>query len=219
MSVSKRHALAMRIMASNVFGADSGVFALLIQKSDINWMISKSEFPVGVMGIGRVCLDDESISRLENIGVAIKGGDGLQILPDVAMRILNESGALGTNTTSNCRSSKKTSTTIFFFEASSAHGKPIAFVQEIGARVRSGIMAQVGALDIDAAQMVVHEVGARVINGSIRGDAVTYARGIVAKALRGQFVPAAGLALADELDMQLSEVDVSRGKGLLRVVK
>lgn len=219
MSVSKRHALAMRIMASSRFGADTGVLAVLVQKSDCSWMIPESNFPVGLMGEGRVFLDDEVITRLASIGVVMKGEGGLQVMPDATVTILNEPVALGTNTTINCRSSKKTSTTVFVFEASSAHGGSLAFVQEIGPRVKAGMIAQVAALEIDMAQMVIHEVGARVINGSIRGDAVTYARGIVAKALRGQFVPAAGLALADELDMKLSEVDVSQGKGLLRVVK
>lgn len=219
MSVSKRHALAMRIMASSRFGADTGVLAVLVQKSDCSWMIPKSNFPVGLMGEGRVFLDDEVITRLASIGVVMKGEGGLQVMPDATVTILNEPVALGTNTTINCRSSKNSSTTNFLFEKCDRHGRSFAFVQEIGARVRAGIVSQVAPMDFDAAQMVVHEVGARVLNGSIKGDAVTYARGIVAKALRGQFVPAAGLALADEFDAQFCDDVVSERKGLLRIVK
>lgn len=143
---------------------------------------------------------------------------GVLILVESVIRLLSEKSRVATNTTTG-RSSKKTSTTVFVFEASPVHGQSLAFVQQIGTRVRSGIVSQVALLDFDTAQMVVHEVGARMVNGSIKGDAVTYTRGIVAKALRAQFVPAAGLALADELDDQREIQNVAALKGCLRVVK
>lgn len=216
MSPKEKNLLSLRLMSTDA-DFDMGLLSLLIQKSDDALSVSRRLFPLEVKAGREIALESPSIKALVEKGLIERTDEGLQVLVESVVRLISESGRVATNTT--CRSSKKTSTTIFIFEVSGENGRSLAFVQEIGARVRAGIIAQVGALEIDAAQMVVHEVGARVINGSIRGDAVTYTRGIVAKALRGQFVPAAGLALADELDMQLSEVDVNRGKGLLRVVK
>lgn len=218
LSPTEKNLLSLRLLATGT-DFDTGLLALLIQKSDEALSVSRRLFPLEMKAGRAIALESHSINALVEKGVVERTEGGLLILVESVVRVLGEVGRTAVDTTTKSSGSKKTSTTVFTFEVSGAHGGSLAFVQEIGARVRAGMVAQVAALEMDLAQLVIHEVGARVINGSIRGDAVTYTRGIVAKALRRQFVPAAGLALADELDRQLSEVDVSRGNGYLRVVK
>lgn len=216
-SPHEKNLLSFRLL-SMATDFETGLLALMIQRSDEALLVSRQLFPLEMKAGRSVELESPSINALVDKGVVERTEEGLLILVEAVIRLLSEPSRVATNTTTG-RSSKKTSTTEFVFEASSMHGQALAFVPQIGARVRSGIVSQVALLDFDTAQMVVHEVGARMVNGSIKGDAVTYARGIVAKALRAQFVPAAGLALADELDDQREVKDVTALNGYLRVVK
>lgn len=143
---------------------------------------------------------------------------GVCIFGDAVEALPSELSGISTNTTSVNKGNKRTSSTIFVFEDWSISGKSLAFPQSVGERVRKGIVSQVSHLDFDIAQMVVHEVSARLLINSIKGDAVSYSRGIAAKALYGKFFPAAGLALADELDAFLA-ADANTKNGLLRIVK
>ncbi|MFP5431410.1 MAG: hypothetical protein ACLGHE_10590 [Gammaproteobacteria bacterium] len=217
-SPHEKNLLSLRLLSMET-DFDGGLLALLIQKSDESLLVSKLLFPLEIKAGRKVALNCGSITTLVEKGVVERTEEGLHILVESIVRLMSDPRRGGTNTTTNCRGSKNSSTTNFLFEKSDRHGRPLAFIQGIGARVRSGIIAQVAALDFDTAQMVVHEVGARTVSGSIKGDAVTYTRGIVAKAMRGQFVPAAGLALADELDAQLVVDVLTEREGFLRVVK
>lgn len=197
---------------------DTATLAYLVQASDEQLFLAAEKFPLVMKGGREVSIDGKPISAFLEIGVVERKAGGLQVMAEKVIGLLKEKGGSVSNTTTGSRN-KKTSNTIFFvFESSQIHGKPFAFVPQIGARVRSGIVSQVAPLDHENAQMVVHEVSARVLSGSIKGDAVTYCRGIVAKAIRGQFVPAAGLELADELDAQIDAASEDR-KQILRVVK
>lgn len=217
LSPTEKNLLSLRLLSTGT-DFDTGLLALLIQKSDEALSVSRRLFPLEMKAGRVIALESPSINALVEKGVVERTEGGLLILVESVIRLLSEQSRVATNTTTG-RSSKKTSTTVFVFEASPVHGQSLAFVPQIGTRVRFGIVSQVALLDFDTAQMVVHEVGARMVNGSIKGDAVTYTRGIVAKALRAQFVPAAGLALADELDDQREVKDVAALKGCLRVVK
>lgn len=218
MSPKERNLLLLRILSMQA-DFDTGLLALMIQKSDQDLWVSRQLFPLEMKAGRAVELESTPINALVEKGVIERAEDGVFILVEPVIRLLSEQSRVATNTTTTGRSSKKASTTVFVFQASPVHGQVLAFVPQIGARVRNGIVSQIAMLDFETAQLIVHEVGARIMNGSIKGDAVTYARGIVAKAMRGQFVPAAGLALADELDAQLVDDVATERKELLRVVK
>lgn len=63
---------------------------------------------------------------------------------------------------------------------------------------RTALRTLVNGLPISLAQAILDEVSARLQTGGIKKSVVSYARSLVKRSVEGEFVPAAGLAIAEQ---------------------
>lgn len=208
MSKKIKHQIAQQVMSSSGIGMNSGVMAILVQKSDERWFVHKNDFPLKIGGDSQVEIGGPAIDWLEKNGVVQRSVNGVKILLDVLLYVLKKGSLSGGTTTTTTTTTtgvseflNKKTTNTYLLEVGHPSGEAIAFVDVIGPRARKSIIALVSKFSHETAQLVVFELCSKHISGRITGDVVTYAGGIANNASQGLFVPASGLVLADEFDV------------------
>lgn len=212
--------LAKDVLAVDALGPCAATLSVLSAEADGKGLVAAEKFPIKLVGGRHLHRDDPMCLLLDQQGFIEESDAGVHVRAEVIEAFILKTTTTTTRTSLSSgikNTSKKTSE--FVFESGHPSGMPLAFLPQIGPRVRAGMVAQVVHLGHEQAQLVILEVASRVKTGGLKGDAVSYTRGIVSKASRGQFVPAAGLQLADELDLQLQEVSRNQEKAALRIVK
>lgn len=191
--------LMARVAASDARGMEIAVLRLVLAHADQNHHVDRAKFPLR-MGPGRALSTDSPILKvLVDAGVVTLDHSGLFLDPSATIRFLSKREAeAASNTISNSVYEKNHTRTSFVFEEVPGQ-EALAFISAFGPRVRRGLLQQVAGLDHELAQQILHEVGAVHMQKGL-DDPATYAFGIVRKARVGQFRPAKGLRLADELD-------------------
>lgn len=198
--MSRKWHVVMQLMAALDPTPRAATLAVLVMKSDDNWLVPIGEFPIKQLGPGerRLLQGDENILAAELDGLLVRVDEGILLSQQRIWEFLHGFRTVGANSSTSNNSSKKksTSTTKFSFMPGHPSGIPIAFIEEVPELARASIIVLVEGLGHAVAQQVVHELGAAYKAGRVRGDLASYAYGIARKAREGRFVLAAGLEIA-----------------------
>lgn len=198
--MSRKWHVVMQLMAALDPTPRAATLAALVMKSDDNWLVPISEFPIKQMGPGerRLHHGDENILAAELDGLLVRADEGVLLSQQRIWEFLHGFRTVGANSSTSNNSSKKKSTSTKPFSMMSGHpsGLQIAFIEEVPELARASIVVLVEGLGHGLAQQVVHELGAVYKAGRVKGSLASYAYGIARKAREGRFVLAAGLEIA-----------------------
>lgn len=221
MSPNMKYRLLGLVMRAGSRSKDVGALAMLVVNSTDNWLIEVDRFPLKMLGGGQLELNSSALDGLEKAGIVERTHLAIRLRPEAAIRLLEEE--FDTSTTTSCSNGSETNTTSTRFVLQEGHpsGRHLAFVDFFRPSDRRGMVLQVSSFSFELAQQIVHEVGGVVLGGKKVNRPISYAGGIARKAKNGDFFPAEGLELEEQLKsfLEKSALPVQEGSSRLRRVK
>lgn len=220
MKPNLKYELLGLVMRAESRSREAGALAMLVVNSTENWSIEVGRFPLKIVGGGQLELNSPSLDSLESAGVVERTDHAVCLRPEAAICFLMEEKGTSTTSSSNC-SKKNTTSTRFVFQAGHPSGKELAFADFFKLSDRRGMVLQVSSIGFEMAQQIVHEVGGVVLGGKKINRPISYTGGIARKAKSGDFFPAEGLELEEQLEsfLENSSRPVQEGTSKLRRVK